>query len=131
MRDVVWALTSSATDVVDPGLDTCSGAGLVDPLAAVQFLVDHPASPVASGPSAPQVTGAIAGRGMIRLAFRVPTGVDVVRIYRDDVLIATVPASSRGFVDRSPGPDGRTYRVASVSGVTEGPRSVPRTATAR
>jgi subtilisin family serine protease len=131
MSDVVWALGASALDVVESGLDTCSGAGLVDPAAAVQFLTTHPDSPSAGGPAAPQVTGAVAGRGMIRVAFRVPAGVDAVRVYRDGVLIATVAPSSRGFVDRSPGSDVRSYEVSSVGGMQEGSRSTARTATAR
>ena len=128
MSDIAWALRASAVDVVDPGLDTCSGSGLVDALAAEAYLIAHPTGP---GPAAPQFTGALSGRGMVRLAFRVPAGVDEVRVYRDDVLVATVAGTARSYVDRSPGATVRSYAIGSVAGTTEGPRSPVRTAQAR
>ena len=133
--EIVAALRSTALDVVDPGGDTCSGNGLVDPVAATRAITPGTTSPDAGRTSlvAPRLAGALNGRGMVRLSFVVPPGAALIVIRRDGVVISSIEATRRSFTDRSVSP--RTtysYTVTAYSdALGESPVSVARQVTTR
>ncbi len=99
-------LISTAVDVVTAGADTCTGAGLIDPVAALDQLgtivPGSPGTTVPSGPlAAPRLAGALAGRGMVRLSVVAPPGAELISIYRDGQLIASIDPVRRSFTDRA------------------------------
>lgn len=102
-------LIGSAVDVAEPGTDSCTGSGLIDPVAALDGLgAGGPGSPPAGTPSGPlgppRLAGLLAGRGMVRLSFVAPTGAELLSIHRDGVLIASIDAVRRSFTDRAVNP---------------------------
>ena len=136
-EQVVSALVSTAIDVADGGPDTCTGAGLIDPLAAVESLSGAGPSPTTTiAPAslvAPRLAGALVGRGMVRLSFQSPAGASLIMIHRDGTLLATVAATRRSYTDRAVNPRQEyTYTVtAFADSFGESPVSVARTVTTR
>lgn len=118
------ALISTAVDVAEPGPDTCTGEGLIDPLAALDALAGGgspapPATPPTSvapslGPA--RFAGVLGARGMVRLSFVAPPGAVLLMIYRDGQLIASVDAVRRSYTDRDVAPRTTyTYEVVAWS----------------
>jgi hypothetical protein len=117
---------------------TCTGAGLIDPVAALGRLGSAaPGAPVNAAPTgplgAPRLAGALPGRGMIRLSVVAPPGAELLSIYRDGQLIATMDPVRRSYTDRDVAAR-TTYEyevVAWASWYGTGGTSVARTATTR
>jgi len=132
------ALTSTAVDVANAGPDTCTGSGLIDPLAALDHLAagGGGGSPTTTAPStmeAPRLAGALPGRGMVRLSFVAPPGASTILVRRDGVAIATIPATRRSYTDRNVSPHtDYTYELSAWSAALgEGPGSGDKTVRTR
>ena len=134
--DIRDALFTSAVDVAEAGNDTCTGHGLIDPVAALDELDGSSSTPGPTSPTsleAPRLAGVLAGRGMVRLSFVAPPGATSIFVRRDGVLLATIAANRRSFTDRTVSTRSPyTYEVSAWSATAgEGPRSVTRTVTTR
>ncbi|MEZ5232064.1 MAG: S8 family serine peptidase [Acidimicrobiales bacterium] len=135
--EVIAALTGTARDAVTPGPDTCTGSGVIDPLAAIGAAppttapTTAPPTTAPPPPAAPSLTGALPGRAMVRLTFRVSGTVDEIRVFRNGDLIAALPPRSRNFVDRAVPVGTHTYTVRALRDDQQSPDSRALTAAAR
>lgn len=142
---VAAALTGTADEHGPAGADTCTGAGVIDPLGAVTGALPTTTTSTTSttsttttatttGPAvvdAPALTGALPGRQMVRLTFRAVGAVDEVRVFRDGDLVAALGPAARNYVDRSVPAGMHTYTARAVRSGTVSAESNPLTARPR